>query len=211
MATRGRILLLGGTAVAAAALLGGAAAFACTNLATLGTTMSSGKVGTAITVAGTSFAAPSDGAPASPVEVHWNKVDGPVLTTLTPDANGAVSGSFTLPDASPGHYVVIATQLDDEGKPQFGTPARIAFEILGASGESTAPPAAQPVTATSSSSDDDSSVPLVLVGVLGVVSLGVFAAGLASFRKERAGRPAPAVAPAPGIEPEPEPEPAHKG
>jgi len=202
--------MLGATAVAAAALLGGVAAFACTNLATIETATPTGRAGTLVTITGSSFTAPSDGGTASPVEVRWNGVEGPVLTSLTPDATGAVSGSFTLPEASPGHYVVVATQLDDEGKPQFGTPARSGFEILGASGVATAPPAAQPATAatstSASSSSDGASVPLALVGVLGVVSLGVFAAGLASFSKARAGRPVPVVAPSPATAPTPDPE-----
>lgn len=203
-----RITLLAGAALAAAVALGGAAAFACTNLATIGTSATGAKAGGVVTITGTSFAAPSEGAPPSPVAVHWNKLDGPVLTTLTPDASGAVSGSFTLPEASPGHYVVIATQVDDEGKPQFGTPARVAFEILGPSGASVAPTPAAATATSSSSSGSDSSVPMALVVIMGIIAVGAVAAGLASFRNGPR-RPAPALA-IPDTAGQPQKEPAGK-
>jgi hypothetical protein len=203
-----RITLLAGAAVAAAVVLGGAAAFACTNLATITTSAPNAKAGGAITITGSSFAAPSEGQPPAPVAVHWNKIDGPVLTTLTPDATGAVSGSFTLPEASPGHYVVIATQVDEEGEAQFGTPARVALEILGPSGASSAPAPAAATATSSSSSGSDSSVPMALLVILGVVAVGAVAAGLASFRNGTS-RPTPAVA-VTDTPAEPEREPAGK-
>ena len=175
----------------ASVLFAAAAAFACTNLATLSTSAAAAKSGGVVTLSGSSFAAAEEGVAPSPVLVHWNKVDGPVLATLVPDAKGAVTGSVTLPTAEPGHYVLIATQVDEEGENQFGTPARVPLEVLSASGESVAPADVQ--TSSSSSSGSDTSVPLVLVVMLGVVSVGVFAAGLASFRKGGSPRPAPAI------------------
>lgn len=197
MGARGKLSLLGTAALAVVAILGGAAAFACTNLATLGTSAPTAKVGGAVTVTGLSFAAPAEGAAASPVLIRWNKVDGPVLASLVPDATGAVNGSFNVPDATPGHYVLVATQVDDKGENQFGTPARIALEVVGAAGESVPAPVTQPAT-SSSSDDSSSSVPLALVTVLGVVAIGVFAAGLASFLNERGRRDRPALAPTSG-------------
>lgn len=179
-------------ATAAVVMAAGMAAFACTNLATLGTSAPSGEAGTAVNVSGSSFAAAQDGAAASPVLIRWNKVDGPVLAEITPDATGSISGTFNLPEADPGHYVLVATQVDEEGEPQFGTPARVAMEILGPSGESVAPPAAQ--AAASSSSGGDSSASTVAVLGLGVLAVGLFAAGCASFLQERrrlAAGPAP--------------------
>lgn len=210
MTTRGRITLACAAAAAAAAVLGGAAAFACTNLATLGISSPNAKAGTALTLTGTSFAAPSEGAPPSPVDVHWNAVDGPVVATMTPDASGNVTGSFTPAETTPGHYVIIATQVDEDGKPQFGTPARVPFEILGPSGEAAPPPAAAPVETTSSSSsgDDDATVPLALVAVVGVVAFGVFAAGIGSLQRDRSRRQGPATAPA--AQPTPDKEPSHR-
>lgn len=210
MGPKGRISQLCAVAAVAAVVFSGAAAFACTNLATLGTSSSGDKAGSAVSVTGSSFAAPEQGAAPSPVSIRWNKVDGPVLATLVPDANGAISGSFTPLETTPGHYVVIATQVDDEGKPQFGTPARVPFEVLGPSGESVAPSAPRTAVTSSSSSDSSSLVPLALVAVLGVVSLGVFGAGLASFQKTRSGRGRPEVVPAPEPGSRPEREPAHR-
>lgn len=180
--SRGKISLMCAAMAAAAALLGGATAFACTNLATLTPGTRGAKAGTAVTVTGSSFAAPKEGAAPSPVAVRWNRVGGPVLATLVPDASGTITGSFTPLETTPGHYVVIATQVDEKGENQFGTPARMPFEILGPTGESVSPPVRQ---YSSSSSDSNSSVPLVLLGVLGIGAVGLFAAGLASFQKER--------------------------
>lgn len=210
MGSRSKISLLCAAAAAASAVLGAAAAFACTNLATLDISTPSAKAGTTVAMTGSSFAAPEEGAAPSPVSIHWNKVDGPVLATLMPDATGTITGSFSPLETTPGHYVVIATQVDDEGENQFGTPARVAFEILGPSGESVPPPVTQAATTSSSSSDSSSAVPLALVVVLGLVAVGVFAAGLASFQKERSRRVGPALAPTPEPGPNPEREPAHR-
>lgn len=209
MGARGKTSLLVAAVVASLAVLGGAAAFACTNLATLGTSAPTSKPGGAVTLTGTSFAAPAEGAAASPVLVHWGKVDGPVLASLVPDATGAISGSINVPDTAPGHYVLVATQVDDKGENQFGTPARISVEVVGATGESVPAPVTQPAT-SSSSGDSDSSVPLVLLIVLGVVAVGVLAAGLASIQNERGGRGRPALAPAPDAESSPDREPSHQ-
>lgn len=206
MGARGKTSLLVAAVVASLAVLGGAAAFACTNLATLGTSAPTSNAGGSLTLTGSSFAAPAEGAAASPVLIHWGKVDGPVLASLVPDAAGAITGSITVPDTTPGHYVLVATQVDDKGENQFGTPARVPLEVVGATGESVPAPVTQP--ATSSSNDSGSSVPLALVIVLGVVSVGVFAAGLASIQNEKGRRGRPALAPASGAEPGPEREPS---
>lgn len=209
MGARGKTSLLVAAVVASLAVLGGAAAFACTNLATLGTSASASKPGGALLLTGTSFAAPADGAAASPVLVHWGKVDGPVLASLVPDATGAITGSINVPDTAPGHYVLVATQVDDKGENQFGTPARISVEVLGATGESVPAPVTQPAT-SSSSNDSDSSVPLALLVVLAVVAVGVLAAGMASIQNERGGRGRPVLAPAPDAESSPDREPSHQ-
>ena len=209
MGPRGKTSLLVAAAAASLAVLGGAAAFACTNLATLTTSTPSTKAGTAVTLTGSSFAAPTEGAAPSPVLIHWSKVDGPVLASLVPDAGGSVAGSFNVPDAAPGHYVVVATQVDDKGKNQFGTPARTAIEIVGPGGESVPAPVTQPAT-SSSSNDSGSSVPLTLLVALAVVAVGVFAAGLAAIQNERGGRRRPALAPTPDVEPSQRQEHSHR-
>jgi len=181
MASRGRISAV--SAVVASVLAGTAlAAFACTNLATLGTAETTGRAGAVVPVTGSSFAAAEEGAAPSPVAIRWNKVDGPVLTEVLPDARGGISGTITVPEAAPGHYVIVATQVNDEGEAQFGTPARAPFQVVGADGQALPPPAA-PVAATSADSGSTDSAALVVA--LGAVSIGVFAAGLVALRQER--------------------------
>ena len=179
MLARGRVCLF--FAVAAAVVtVGGVAAFACTNVATLDTSATSGAPGTAVTMSGFSFAAPEEGAPPSPVVVRWNGLEGPVLGEFAPDARGLVSGTFAVPNTEPGHYVVVATQVDDKGEPQFGTPARVPFEIVGPDGRRTEVPTRQ--AAAPDAGSGGSSAPVVGLGVAAVV---VFGAGLIAFQRER--------------------------
>src|SRR3954447_26881305 len=97
-------------AAAAASVIAGAAAFACTNLATLNLSSTAGKAGDTVTVTGTSFAVARDGGPNLPVVLHWNGVDGAVLGQAVPDSAGNISATFTVPDGLPGYYVLVATQ-----------------------------------------------------------------------------------------------------
>ena len=178
MRTRGRLAMF--FALAATVLVaGGVTAFACTNLATAAVSAPNGQAGAPLTFTGSSFAAAEAGEAPSPVVVHWGSADGPVLAELTPDARGAVSGSITVPQADPGHFVIIATQVDAEGEPQFGTPARVPFEVLGANGESTPAPVSQAAPASPGSDSGGTSMVLVL----GIVAACLFAGGLAAFRQ----------------------------
>ena len=178
MLTRGRLALFSAVA-ATVVVVGGGTAFACTNLATAEVSAGTGRAGAAMTFTGSSFAAPEEGAAPSPVVVHWGSADGPVLAQLAPDARGGVSGSFTIPEADPGHFVIIATQVDAEGEPQFGTPARVPFEVLGANGESVPPPVDEAAPLSSGSESGGSSIVLVL----GIVAACLFVGGLAAFRQ----------------------------
>lgn len=182
MPTRGRLAVF---LAAAAAVVGagGVAAFACTNLATATLSSPSGRAGTTLTFTGTSFAASEDGAPPSPVVVRWGSAGGPVLAEMAPDPRGSVSGSFTVPETGPGHFVIIATQVDAQGEPQFGTPARVPFEVVGAGGQSVPPPVAE--EAPLSSGSDPGGTSMVLV--LGIVAACLFAGGLAAFRQSARG------------------------
>ena len=69
-------------AAAAASVIAGAAAFACTNLATLNLSSTAGKGGDVITVTGSSFQVGRGDTPTLPVKFHWNSVDGPVLAEV---------------------------------------------------------------------------------------------------------------------------------
>ncbi|MDP1803984.1 MAG: hypothetical protein Q8K72_02350, partial [Acidimicrobiales bacterium] len=71
----------------------GASAFACANLATLNLSTGSGRPGTTITFTGAGFAAPraSTGLTPTPVLVHWESEEGPVIAEVVPDRYGSLS------------------------------------------------------------------------------------------------------------------------
>src|SRR5215470_4606650 len=76
MNLRKKVSLVFGSA-AAATVIAGAAAFACTNLATLNLSSAAGKAGDTVTVTGSSFNVNSSNVAASfPVVLKWNGVDG---------------------------------------------------------------------------------------------------------------------------------------
>jgi hypothetical protein len=184
--------------VAIGALVGGlgASAFACANLATLNLSTGSGRPGTTITFTGSSFAVPranSDLTP-TPVVVHWQWEEGPVLAEATPDRYGTISASFTVPEARPGTYIIVATQRTPRAVPgapadavpalfaEPGTPARASFEVL-------APGAVPVIRTTAADSADvseptgqfDSTVWIVLTAAFGAVALSLFGGGLIAF------------------------------
>ena len=71
-------------ATGAALVVAASSAFACTNLAELNLSSSSGQAGMQVTVTGSAFAkAPKN----TPVDLHWNGLNGP-----TPSASMANSG-----------------------------------------------------------------------------------------------------------------------
>jgi hypothetical protein len=189
---KGTLLL---TAGAAASLVLGATAFACTNLATLNLSSTAGKAGDVVTVTGSSFAAARADTPALPVQLRWNGVDGKVLAEATPDKAGNISATFTVPDGQPGYYVLVATQKDAKGVDTYGTPARASYQILGPNGQSVVTPPAQ-ATASSVPSEPSSAGIIALTVALGVLGVGLFAAGFIAFvrqtRAAAAGTPAPA-------------------
>ena len=170
----------------------GAAAFACTNISTLNISDSTGRPGDRIDVTGSSFgnSSPTGRRTATPlpVRIHWNGAEGPVLAEVVPDAVGNISASIIIPDASPGHYVILAVQQDSDGYHMYGTPARISFEVLTPDGRSVPPNVA---FAEQGSTGDPASwnVP-VLLAVLGITGGVLFAAGLVAFARLLSPRPA---------------------
>src|SRR5919199_198525 len=140
MNLRKKVSVVFGSA-AAATVLAGAAAFACTNLATLNLSSSAGKSGDTVTVTGSSFRVNAkDVAASDPVVLHWNGVDGAVLGQVTPDKAGNVSATFTVPDGQPGYYVIVATQKDAKGVDAYGPPARASYQTLAPNGQSVVQP-----------------------------------------------------------------------
>lgn len=177
------------TAVAMTMIVG--TAFACTNLATLNLSAAAGQAGDTITVTGSSFSVPSEGEiPA--VVMTWNGAEGEELASVTPDSAGNVSATFEIPDGQPGYYVIVASQMDEEGEPMYGTPARASFQILGPGGESVVQPAAP----TPAVADGGSTSGIVaLTAILGVLGLALFGAGFSAFVKQLRGREEPVTAP----------------
>src|SRR5947208_10073528 len=116
-------------AAATATIIAGAAAFACTNLATLNLSSSAGKAGDTVTVTGSSFNVNAKDVAASfPVVMHWNGVDGATLAQVQPAKAGTISPTFPVPAGQPGYYVIVATQKDAKGGETYGTPARPGYQ-----------------------------------------------------------------------------------
>ena len=184
--------------VATAALVAGfgAAAFACANLATLNLSTTSGRPGTMVTITGASFVVPraSTGLPTTPVVLRWHDKDGPILAQVTPDRFGSISATFTVPEVSPGSYVILGVQETPRLPanaapdatpvyyPELGTPARTSFEVLGASGVPVIrAPTGESADAAESGGQLDSTVWLVLTAAFGAVALSLFGGGLIAF------------------------------
>ncbi len=174
----------------------GAAAFACARLATLNLSAGSGQSGTTITFTGAGFAVPraSTGLTPTPVVVHWEWEDGPVIAEVVPDRYGSISAQFTVPETRPGTYIIVATQktprrapgAPEEQPPAYfsepGTPARASFEVL-------APGAIASqrslVIESGDGSDSqgqlDATVWIVLTAAFGAVAMSLFGGGLIAF------------------------------
>ena len=169
-----------------------ASSWACTSLATLNLSKSSGAVGETITVTGSSFRVATPEAVPPPVLLHWNAADGPVVAQATTDSAGNFSTSFAIPQSDPGNFVVIARQVDAEGKDHWGTPARAAFQVLGAGIEPIAAPAVASRPFSTAASDSSSAVTLALgLGALGVV---LFGAGFMAVVRQSRRQPVPVPA-----------------
>ncbi|HVM52462.1 MAG TPA: hypothetical protein VM262_04650, partial [Acidimicrobiales bacterium] len=153
-------------AAAAASVIAGAAAFACTNLATLNLSSTAGKAGDQLTVTGSSFRVARSGqADPGAVVLRWNGVEGTELASVTPDKAGNISATFTVPQGQPGYYVIVATQKSAAGVDAYGTPARASFQILGANGQSVVTPAVSSAGSTVASSPSSSGIIALTVGL----------------------------------------------
>jgi hypothetical protein len=161
-----------------------AGAFACTNISTLNISDSSGRPGSAVLITGTSFGNSSPTGRRTttplPVRIRWNGTGGETLAEVLPDAAGNISASVTIPlQAAPGHYVIFAVQQDADGYHMYGTPARIAYEVLTPDGRP-APPPAVASAEPSAGQAGTSGLPLALV-LLGASGGALFVAGFVTF------------------------------
>lgn len=194
---RTRQMSIGFAIVAGAMAVTAAAAFACTNLSTLNLSTPAGNPGDVVTVTGSSFrvARATDAVQTtSPVVVHWNGADGPVLAETTPDKAGNISATFTVPDGSPGYYVIVATQRNAQGRDEYGTPARASFQILGPGGQSVVQQPGSQAPASLTSEPSSTGIIAMTVGV-GALGLALFAAGLTAFVRQTRRREVPTTAP----------------
>ncbi|MGH9069996.1 MAG: hypothetical protein ACRDX8_02215 [Acidimicrobiales bacterium] len=186
--------VLGASAVTAGTMVFAAAAWACTNLATLNLSSAQGAPGSQISLTGSSFTPSVAGKIAPPVVLHFNSLTGPALATVHPNAAGDINASFTIPQAQPGDYVIVATQTTKSGSAEFGTPARASLVIPGPSGSASA----QPATASLSSSTPPTSGSGGILGWaigLGAGGLALFGAGLGAVVRQGRRREVPATAP----------------
>jgi hypothetical protein len=155
---------------------------ACTSLAQLNLGPPAGPGGTQINVTGSSFSSVASGGQV--VAIHLNSPTGPVLASVTPDSSGSIGPvTVTIPSGlTPGYYTIVATQTDNTGATEFGTPARAAFQVTGNSAAAPAPAQpAQSVPVASTSSSGLGTGAIVLLVVLGVGGLLVFGLGAATF------------------------------
>lgn len=173
-------------AATAMLLLSAMAAFACTNLATLNLSESSGAPGTNIDLTGSAF---STGEGLQPVQIHWDGADGPVLGEATPDSSGAIETSVTIPeDAEPGFHVLVATQMQEgengELSPAYGTPARASFTIGAVNNPAEIADTGGSVAAATTPEAGASTGLIALTAVLALGGIGLFGAGLGLFVRE---------------------------
>ncbi len=180
-------------AAAAASIIAGAAAFACTNLATLNLSSTAGKAGDQVTVTGSSFRVGTGSTATDPVVLRWNGVEGAELARVTPDRAGNISATFAIPEGQPGYYVIVAVQRNAQGVDAYGTPARASFQILGANGQSVVTPAASSAGSTVASSPSSSGIIALTVG-LGALGLALFGAGFVAFVRQARRRDVPVTA-----------------
>lgn len=191
-------------------MLAAASAFACTNLASINLSSSFGKPGDAIVVTGSGFSGGVEGtmegmdmgamdmasmtstsglAVRPPVVLRWNGPDGQGLTSAIPDRTGSISVTITIPATQPGQYSLTAVQKNAQGYDVYGTPARATVQVT-ADGKA---PREAAASSTAGSSSGAGGI-LLLTVALGVIGLGLFAAGGVSVARQLRSRRVPAVA-----------------
>ena len=172
--------LFGGAS--ALVLVLGLTAYACTNLATLNLSNTTGRPGDSLTLTGSSFLTVcvcGPQMPPTPVKIRWGGVQGKVMAELTPDKAGTLAAAFTVPDVTPGHYVIAATQYDETFNfHSAGTPALTTFEVLTPTGQSVVAPSE--FAAPSPPGDETVSSALIALTIgLGVLGFALFVLGSA--------------------------------
>jgi hypothetical protein len=178
----GRRGLVASFGIAAAVMLQAAGSWGCASLASVDVIPEVVRPGQEVAWKGTFFIKDE------PVQLLWNALDGPVLSTATPPSadNGLhgnwrfVEGTFTVPaDAKAGSYVVVATQKAVKGSATWGVPARGVVQVsdglpvLGPAPGNPAPP--RPTELVTGDSLDAGDFVLAAAGAGGVA---LFLAGI---------------------------------
>src|SRR5215213_8633000 len=165
---------IGGMTTAAAGVFMAAAAWACVSGPVVNLSTINAKAGQEVGITGTGFQA------ANQVQIRWNALDGPVMTTVpAPITGGTLDAKFTVPAGTKaGSYVIILTQTKADGSLSL-SPIRAGMNpVLGA-------PAASTDTAARANglarSDDSISTGTLALVALGVGGVGMFLAGMAAL------------------------------
>jgi hypothetical protein len=115
-------------------------AFACARLSTLKLNRASGPPGAETSAIGRNY---NFDARSSTVTLRFNSRRGRVLWEGRANSRGQIRGSFRIPNARPGQYVILATQTS-EGRPVAGTPGRAPLRIRSSARSISAATAAPP-------------------------------------------------------------------
>ena len=184
--------------VALATGVGGLALFATAlpayapHVAQMQVTPSTAKPGDAVTVFG-----PRGYGATNPVQVRWDKVDGPVLGEFrTRETGFAMWGpeTITIPaDATPGiHYLWVTQKLEPTETIQRGIPVKTVIQIADRNGtvpvigENMAQTEVRPGALVADESASGSSLILVALGAAGIALLVAGVAAVAASRSRKA-------------------------
>ncbi len=175
-----------GLAFAGAVLIVPAAlAWACIPVATLNLSPIQVRPGQEVTVTGSPYGSSSFSGKHSPVVLHFNAIDGPVLATIEPSKEGGINGTFIVPaDTKPGNYTVVASQEAQAGDTTWGVPSRALIQVVGEGG---APVVGEPLAApvqgrpASLTVEDPVGLGTLLMVTLGVGGIAMFVAGMIVF------------------------------
>lgn len=188
-----RKVVAGGVAAASAALMAfAAAAWACIPVATLTLNPSTVKPGDTVTATGRFYGTKS------PVVLHQNTLDGPILATANADDGGSISATFTVPaNTGTANVVIVATQATTPGDTTWGVPARALLTVSasGASPAVGAGPRAADVRPASLVHTSTLSTGAFVLTALGVAGVGLFVAGAGAVFLARRPRPAAQASP----------------
>jgi hypothetical protein len=186
---RQRLVL--GAAIATAALVPAAIAWACVGVVSLTSSSATVQAGGKLTLTGREFAQ------SVPIQIHLDSPTGPVLATV-PGPSDTMTSKFTVDVTIPvniptGQHYLVATQ--DQHDMNSGEPARSVFYV-GTSPPASAAPPARPAALAARSAPGAAGLVAVAVGVAAVALLVAGALSLAGGRRGSSALPSGAGAPA---------------